>query len=308
MTRFARLAAVMLVASVAAVANAGWWDDAGAARRTTLEDVRKDPDRWRDVTIVMDVRFASVGEPGTSYFTRFSAKEWRAVSVHPANATPDSMAKTEPYSLVFVRRGSDGEHRLADLAKGRRLQIRGMVRDSVKGDPWIEVFEVVADSDPLTPEEEAVVARGEELLAKADPAAAETVLRGLASKRTLPKAVQANVWRRIGLACWQQRRFAESVEAYTTALAAEPDDRATVTKLAAARAALAGPAKTTTESADAASVPSSPPTPPAGFGTPIPAPRSRPSPSIAAETSETPAPSDGAVPPPPPKPKLSGPK
>jgi hypothetical protein len=222
---------------------------------------------------------------------------------------------------VFVRRGSESEQRLGGITKGRRLQLRGAVRDAVKGEPWIEVFDVVADGDPLTPEEDAVVARGDELLAHADPAAAETVLRGLAQKRALPRAVQAAVWRKIGAACWQQRKFAESADAYAVALTADPEDRATAAKLDAAKAALAG-TKTATDPSDAASVAPAAPQPPAAFGTPIAAPRPRPSPPAgtadkpapdkttppAADTAKPADPAQDDVPPPAPKPKLAGPK
>jgi hypothetical protein len=320
LTLGARRLAILVVALCAAVADAGWWDDAGAARRASIEDVRREPDRWRDVTFVMDVRFASTFEPGNAYFTRFTAKDWRAVSVFPANATPDAMERTEPFQRVFVRRGSDGEQRLGEIAKGRRIQLRGAVRNAVNGEPWIEVFDVVADGDPLTPEEEAVVARGDELLAHSDPAAAETLLRGLAAKRVLPKTVQAAVWRKIATACWQQRRFAECADACNASLAADPDDRATIAKLAAAKAALAETKPLT------ASIAPTPPAPPAGFGTPLPsarprtpppagaadAPRDKPAPSAAEapKPSDAPAPSSDAPPPPPPaqKPALAGPK
>lgn len=319
MRTFPRCLAFALVALCAVVADAGWWDDAGAARRATIDDLRKEPDRWRDVTVVLDVRFAGVSEPGNSFFTRFTAKDWRAVSVFPANASPETMSGTDPFERVFVRRGSDGEQRLGGITKGRRLQLRGAVRDAVRGEPWIEVFDVVADGDPLTPEEEAVVARGDELLAHSDPAAAETVLRGLAQKRALPRTVQASVWRKIGAACWQQRRFAESADAYAVALTADPDDRATAAKLDAAKAALAGTTNAPAPS-DAASVAPTAPQPPASFGTPIAAPRPRLSPPAgAAATTAPPAPPAAEpgkpadppkddAPPPAPKPTLSGPK
>lgn len=243
MTPLRRFAALAVVVLAAAAADAGWWDDAGAARRTTVEEIRKDPDRWRDVTIVVDVRFARLDEPGNPYFTRFGAKEWRAVATFAADATPQAMETKEPFSLFFVRRGTDGDSRLAAVPKGRRVQLRATVRDVVKGEPWIEVLDVVADGDPLTPEEEAVLARGTLLLARDNPAAAESLLRTFAAKRTLPRPVQADVWRKIGAACWSQRRIAEAVEAYSVALAAAPDDIALAEKLSAARALLAASSK-----------------------------------------------------------------
>jgi hypothetical protein len=252
-TRLARLltlAVLAVLAVCAAVARAGWWDDAGAARRTSLEEIRKDPDRWLDVTILLDVRVAKIVEPGNAYATRFNAKDWRAVAVYGPDATPESMGSTEPYTHVFVRADSLVEQRVAGIAKGRRAQFRGAVRDTVKGEPWLEVFEVVSDGDPLSPEESALLARGAELLAHDNAAGAEAALRDLARRRTLPKAAQADLWRKIGAACWEQKRFPEAAEAFAVSLAADPDDAPTVQKLSAARAAVAAMVKTASETAN----------------------------------------------------------
>ena len=102
MTRRIALA-VALLAGLCADAAAGWWDDAGTARRANLADVRRDADRWRDVTIVLDVRFARAAEAGSSFFTRFTPKAWRALAVW----TPEEAGSTaEPFARLFVRRGS----------------------------------------------------------------------------------------------------------------------------------------------------------------------------------------------------------
>ncbi len=328
MRPFSRLAAAAIVVLATAVSHAGWWDEAGAARRTTVAEIRKDPDRWRDVTVVVDVKFAQFAEPGNPYFTRFSAKEWRAVAAFAADATTQAMETTEPFALFFVRRGTDNDGRLAGILKGRRVQFRATVRDVVKGEPWIEVLDVVADGDPLTPEEEAVLARGSVLLARDNPAAAEAVLRGLAAKRTMPRPVQADVWRKIGAACWSQRQLAEAVEAYTVALAAVPEDVATAEKLSAARAALAAapksvssdilatrPASGATDASGDAAPPRAQPRrmlPPGGLPETPPATETpveespTPAPVVETPPAETPPTADES--PPPPKPKLLGPR
>ena len=341
MTPLARLAAAALVAGCAAAAHAGWWDDAGAAHRATIEELRKDPDRWRDVTVTLDVRFARVADPGNPFFTRFTPKDWRAVGVFPADSSAAAMATDEPFARIFVRRGSEGERRLGEIAKGRSIQLRATVRDAVKGEPWIEVFDVVADGDPLAPEETAIAERAEQFLAHDNAPAAESLLRSLVAKRALPKAAQADVWRKIGAACWTQRRMADAAEAFTASLAADPDDVPTSARLRAVRAALASSARPVDPAAasiGAASIAPSLPAPPASFGTPVAVPARRllppsgltdtppapvadpvpapasdapPRPSAEPSPAEHPAPEPAAeepAPPPAPKPKLAGPR
>ncbi len=295
-----RVLAAVVVALCAAVARAGWWDDAGAAKRTTLDVLRRDPGLWLDVTVAVDVRLAGVVDAGDPCATRFMPRDWRAVAAFPAESAPDAAAWKKPMTSIFVRRGSTAERRLASAAKEARVQLRGAVRDSVRGEPWIEVFEATADGDPLTPEESALVARADEFLAHDNAAAAEPLYRGLAGKRALPTAVRAQLWRKIGASCWALRRVAAAVDAYAASLAADPADAGTAERLAAARAALA--AQTPVAAAPARRL-----LPPVGAevrpSTPVPtstpvadAPASKPAAPAAEES--TPAP----------KPRLSGPK
>jgi tetratricopeptide (TPR) repeat protein len=234
-----RLLAALAVALFATSAQAGWWDDAGAAKPAALNDLRRDPGAWRDVVVAFDVRVAAVVEPGDPGFTRFAFCEWRALAVSAADAAPESGAAKSVFSLVFVRRGSEAERRVVGVAKPARVQIRGVVRDVVRGEPWIEVLEATGDADPLTPEEANVVARADEFLARANPAAAEALYRGLVATRSLPKLVRAELLRKIGASCRAQRRLDAAVEAYAAALAADPDDGTTARQLDAARAAVA---------------------------------------------------------------------
>lgn len=287
MTRALRsVAALLFVALGAAVAQAGWWDEAGAARTAGLSDLRRAPDRWRDVVVAIDVRLArpvdATSSPGDAR---------RAVALLPADTAADA---AESATSAFVAHGTTAEARLAALRTGQRIQVRAIVRDAAGGAPSIEILGVVADGDPLTPEETAAVARGDAYLALHNPAAAETAFREVLAKRTLPQAAQASLWRKIGDACWAQRRHAQAAEAYVASLAADPADDATAAKFAAARKALGDGPKAPER---AAAVGSSAPELPPAMRAPDAPPRSG-SPS-------EPAPVE---PPPAPKPKLSDPK
>jgi len=306
-----RMLAFLVLVLCAAAADAGWWDDAGASRPASLDDLRRDPGVWRDVVVSLDVRVAGVIEAGDAGVTRFVARDWRAVSVVAAAAASAS----RPLSSIFVRRGSEAERRLAVAAKDARVQLRGSVRDVVAGEPWIEVFEATGDADPLNPDEANVVARADDFLARGNPAAAETLYRGLAAKRSMPKAVRADICRKIAESCRAQRRLTDAVAAYAEALALDPDDGATSRQFASAREA--AKAASPVASAPAAVVAATRRLmPPAGMNetpadakppSPPNAPASQPQQSPPTTSADT-AMLDEPPPPSPPKPQIAGPK
>jgi hypothetical protein len=231
------LASALLAVLAASAAHGGWWDDAGAARRVPLSEVRRDPARWVDVVVLLEVRYLRARDADDAAGTRFSAKDWRAVEVVSADVPADKAKPEDAFSRAFVARRSVGERRLQQAAAGARVELRACVRETVRGEPWFEVIDVVGDGDPLTPEETAALDAADRLLAKDNAAAAETQFRGLLAKRVLPHAVQASLWRKVGAACWSRKAMAEAASAWTAALALEPSDKATAEKLAAAKAA-----------------------------------------------------------------------
>jgi len=314
------LVSALLLAAAATSAHGGWWDDAGAARRVPLADIRRDPARWLDVEVLVQVRYLRARDADDAGSARFAAKDWRAVEVVPAEVAANKAKPEDTFARAFVARRSVGERRLEEAAAGARVELRACVRDAVAGEPWMEVIEVVGDGDPLTREEAAVLANADRLMVKDNAAAAEAQFRSLLDKRVLPRAVQAALWRKVGAACWSRKAMAESANAYAAALALDPSHKATAEKLAAAKAAA---------EADAARNPPAPTRgllPPTGIdaaapapadGTAPPAPPRRPSKKVEAptrpsgtpaETPPTPPPAPEDPPPTPPKPEPSGPK
>ena len=317
-----KLVSALLLLAAGTAADAGWWDDAGAARRVALADVRRDPARWLDVELLVQVRYLRARDADDAGSARFAAKDWRAVEVVPAEVAADKAKPEDTFARAFVARRSVGERRLEQAAAGARVELRACVRDAVGGEPWMEVLDVVGDGDPLTREEAAVLANADRLMVKDSAAAAETQFRSLLDKRVLPRAVQAALWRKVGAACWARKAMAQSASAYAAALSLDPSDKATASSLAAAKAAA---------EAEAARNPP-PPTrdllPPSGLapaapadGTAPPAPTppqprrptkkveapTRPS-GTPAETPPVPPPATEEPPATPPKPEPSGPK
>jgi hypothetical protein len=319
------LASALLLALAASAAHGGWWDDAGAARHATLGEVRRDPARWVDVEVLVDVRYVRARDGDDAAAARFASKDWRAVEVTPAEVPAGKARPEDTFARAFVARRSVGERRLQQAAPGARLELRACVREAVGGEPLIEVIDVVGDGDPLTAEETAVVDRADKLMAKDNAAAAELQFRGLLAKRVLPQAVQAALWRRVGAACWSRKAMADSANAYAAALALEPSDKSTAEKLAAAKAAADAVAAANPpapsrgllppsglEPAVPSSAPSAPgpaaPSEPRRPSKKVEAPSRPPADPAATPPVPAPAPKEEPPAPPPPKPEPAGPK
>ncbi len=229
----AALLAAVLVSSVALPARAGWWDTAGGAKAATLEEVRATPDTWRDVPVVLRVRFDALVEGVNPFFTQFTAKEWQPIAVlprgdkSPASPVPRIGETTQAarFSKVFVRRGGADDLRLARLRRGQPLLVRAVVRDTTGGDPWLEVLSITAGGDDPTPEESATIQQAEHFLSRDNPGAAAVLLKQVLGGRELSTELEQQVRGRLGIALYEMRRHDEAFPHLAAGLLAEPTNR-----------------------------------------------------------------------------------
>jgi len=218
----ARIVAALAFALGAPSALAGWWDEAALARPADVADLRRSPDRWEGVAVVLDVRLGESSSPATA------RTEERVVLLRPATgrAGAESLA-------ARVRRGT-----VEDLAvrkacrEGLRAAVRAVVREVAGGVPTVEILDVTVEGEGLTPEEDARARRAEDLLRRESPAAAEQDLRHLLDGRDYGRTVRASLWRLVGRACRDQRRFADAVAAFRLAIDLDPTHAGTVAQLA----------------------------------------------------------------------------
>jgi len=238
--RLAATALFLLVLCVCQSAHAGWWDSAAEARQSTLHDVRRAPERWRDVPVLLRVSFTETGRCANPHFTQFTAERWRPITVEGrAGARVTPARESRLFGKLFVRRGSPADLRLPTLRPGRSLLLRAVVRDVVAGEPWIEILAITLDGDPLTPEERTRLREADRFLARANPPAAEKLYRGVLGGRQLADADRAGVLRKLGVSLHDQKRGQEALVAFRGALSLAPEHVDTQTQVAAIEKRLA---------------------------------------------------------------------
>jgi len=229
-------ALVLLPLFTARPADAGWWDSAAEARESTIAQLRREPEQWRDVPVLLRVSFTATRDRANPYFTQFTPEHWRPISVEPAlrpgGPQRGMAAKATTFDTLFVRRGGAADLRLPSLRAGRSLLLRAAVRDVVGGEPWIEVISITVAGDPLTPEERTRVRSADRFLSRANPGAAEKLYRRVMNGRPLADLDRATLLRKLGVCLRDQRRGDDALAAFRAALALDPDHTDTRTRIA----------------------------------------------------------------------------
>jgi hypothetical protein len=121
-------------------ADGGWWDDILEERAIVLEDLLQAPDRLRGQTVSFVLQFGRASRVGNPYHTRFE-DDWYQNFTGWGDQAPlwRRDAYQNPFTRMFVRRGTEAARALTDAREYSRWRIVGEVADVVRGQPWIEV-------------------------------------------------------------------------------------------------------------------------------------------------------------------------
>jgi hypothetical protein len=134
----------------AAKPTGGWWEDVFAEREVPLSKILVTPEAWRDVPVSFVVQFHQIGKAGSSFFTRFEADAWLGFSAWADDAALwDKKAFDSDFPHLFVRRNGADARLVGAAALYDRLAVSGIVRDVIKGKPWIEVTSVRTLSEKM---------------------------------------------------------------------------------------------------------------------------------------------------------------
>lgn len=114
----------------------------GSAVKTTLTQVRQDPEAYKNVKVSFTVQFASLGKIANPFFTKFTPTDFANFYVW-ADEQPiwQENAYNDVFGMLFLSKSHKDLEQLYEMRAYQRLQITGVIRNTFQNTPWIEVTE-----------------------------------------------------------------------------------------------------------------------------------------------------------------------
>jgi hypothetical protein len=209
----------------------GWWDDAFAEREVPLSTILAKPEAWRDVPVTFVVQFHQIGKAGSSFFTRFEPDTWLGFSAWTDDAALwEKKAFESDFPNLFVQRNGADARIVGSAAVYDRLAVSGVVRDVIKGRPWIEVTAVRTLTEKMSEGSLVHLVKGLTLRdhRRFDAAAREFEA---ADAETLPTSVRVLGMREQAYALLNARKPKAAEERLLTALSLDPENAETALAL-----------------------------------------------------------------------------
>jgi hypothetical protein len=209
----------------------GWWDDTFAEREVPLSTILAKPEAWRDVPVAFVVQFHQIGKAGSSFFTRFEPDTWLGFSAWTDDAALwEKKAFESDFPHLFVRRDGADARIVTSAAIYDRLAVSGVVRDVIKGRPWIEVTSIRTLPEKMTEASLVHLVKG---LTLRDHRRFEAAAREFeaADAVTLPVSVRVLGMREQAYALLNARKPKAAEERLLTALSLDPENADTALAL-----------------------------------------------------------------------------
>jgi tetratricopeptide (TPR) repeat protein len=114
----------------------------GTAVKTTLSQVRSEPDSFRNVKVEFTLQFASLGKIANPFFTKFTPMEYANFYAW-ADEQPIWQEKSyqDVFGMLFLAKTHPKLEQLYSLRLFQRIRITGVIRNTFQNTPWIEVTE-----------------------------------------------------------------------------------------------------------------------------------------------------------------------
>jgi hypothetical protein len=215
--------------------SGGWWDDVFMERSTRLGAILAEPEAWRGVPATFVVQFREPAKADRAFFTKFEPDQWIAFAAW-ADEAPLWVKKDydEDFRHLFVRRHGPEAKAIAMAARYDRFVVSGVVREVLKGRPWIEVTSLRRLPEKIT---EGSLVRLVKGLMLRDHRRFEAAAREFAAADgdTLPLAVRLVGMREHAVALLNAKDTVAAEERMLAALALDPANPETAEALAMLR-------------------------------------------------------------------------
>ncbi|HEX5137572.1 MAG TPA: hypothetical protein VFY93_11400 [Planctomycetota bacterium] len=220
------LAALAFVAGVlpAAAWADGWFSRAGETKEVTLNEILKSPHDYLDVEVEFKVYFDALGKNFNPYFTQFGEDQYGNFSAWPIDARLYEKRDFErPYPFFFASKFTKAWKKVKDIDHLRVVELKGVVRQVFRGQPWIEVLSWSSASGGLDEDDVRNVIHGDAAFVAGNYKEAAK-LYDRADSSNLPDGVRADIQRRLGDACFHMGEYGDALDAYRTGLRCMPDN------------------------------------------------------------------------------------
>jgi hypothetical protein len=109
-----------------------------------LSELRAKPARFVGEEVRFAFQFRGLVEDWNPFLSRFEPSRWLALEVWPDEVlTWNKTAFEAPVGRLFVRRGGGFEPLMRRAKTYQRFEARARVREVFRGEPWIELVELV---------------------------------------------------------------------------------------------------------------------------------------------------------------------
>lgn len=221
--RSAALVAAFVLAAVPAVAQGD--DENPQAKAMTITKLRAAADSYRHVPCEFDMVFHGFSQHYNPYFTRFVPERFvnfSAWGVEQAIWERDQFNDDFPY--LFVAKASPMLPKFMEMKRFDRVRFVGVVRDTFRGEPWIEVISITPIPGKIT--EKALIhrVRGDQATARTHHRIAAREYRAVLEHPGLPAEFVLDTTKQLGLALYRARDFQAAHEVFSRLASATPDD------------------------------------------------------------------------------------
>lgn len=112
----------------------------GTPVRTTLSEVRDNPEAYKSVKVQFTAQFTSLGKLSNPFFTKFTPTEYSNFYVW-ADEQPIWQEKSyeNVFGMLFLSKTHPKLEQLYALRLYQRIEVTGIVRNTFQNMPWIEV-------------------------------------------------------------------------------------------------------------------------------------------------------------------------
>lgn len=139
--------------------------DFGTAVRTSLGEVRSNPEAYRGVKVRFTAQFTSLGQISNPFFTKFTPTDFANFYAW-ADEQPIWREKSyeDVFGMLFLSKSHPKLEQLYALRLYQRIEITGVVRNTFQNAPWIEVSDFRVLGDQLDTAVLTHLFRGEKLM------------------------------------------------------------------------------------------------------------------------------------------------